>query len=98
MPNLVLQNIMEKINKLVLLIQEGKIKSHIMPGFPPCDCNAGQIELLKYYEIAAPLTCLSVFVSTDKHNDELRLENTHFYSLNGKDGGHYHYDTTPEEV
>jgi len=82
----------------VLLIQKGKIKSHIMPGFPPCDCNAGQIEWLKYYEIAAPLTCLSVFVSTDKHNDELRLEHTHFYSLNGKDGGHYHYDTTPEEV
>jgi len=82
----------------VLLIKNGKIKSHIMPGFPPCDVNTGQVEWLYYYETAAPLTCLSIFVSTDKHNDDLRIEHTHFFSLNGKDGGHYHYDTTPEEI
>jgi len=82
----------------VLLIQKGKIKSHIMPGFPPCDVFDTKIDWLTFYEVPAPLTCLSVFVTHDKHNDELRTEHTHFYSLNGKDGGHYHYDTTPEEV
>jgi hypothetical protein len=83
----------------VLLIQKGKIKSHIMPGFPPCDVfDNPKIEWLKFYEVPAPLTCWSVFVTHDKYNDELRLEHTHFTSWNGKDGGHYHYDTTPEEV
>jgi len=82
----------------VLLFQKGKIKSHIMPGFPPCDVFETKIDWLKFYEVSAPLTCLSVFVTHDKYNDELRLEHTHFTSLNGKDGGHYHYDTTPEEV
>jgi hypothetical protein len=82
----------------VLLIKKGKIKTHIMPGFPPCDVDKGQVEWLKYYEVAAPLTCLSVLVSSDTHNDELRIEHTHFFSLNGKDGGHYHYDLTPEEI
>jgi len=82
----------------VLLIKKGKIKSHIMPGFPPCDVDRGQVEWLKYYEVSAPITCMSVFVSTDLHKDELRIEHTHFFSLNGKDGGHYHYDITPEEI
>jgi hypothetical protein len=45
----------------------------------------------------APLTCLSVFVSNDLKNMNLRLEHTHFF-LNHGDAGHYHYDTTLEEI
>jgi len=83
----------------VLLINKGKIRSHIMPSFPPCDVYGKQgIEWLKFYEVTAPFTCLSVLVTHDKYKDDLRLEHTHFFSHNGKDGGHYHYDTTPEQV
>lgn len=64
---------------------------------------------LRFYEMKAPLTCLSVFISKDDSivilgvpNDLLvnagfRLEHTHFFSQHG-DGGHYHYDVTPEDV
>jgi len=63
----------------VLLIKEGKIKSHIMPAFPPCDLPGTNIEWLRYFEVAAPLTCLSVLVSSDTHDDALRVEHTHFF-------------------
>jgi hypothetical protein len=82
----------------VLLINKGKIRSHIMPSYPPCDVAGGKIEWLTYYEVPAPLHCLSVLVSVDKHQDDLRVEHTHFFSLDEKHGGHYHYDTTPQEV
>ena len=29
---------------------------------------------------------------------DLRVEHTHGYNLEKGQGGHYHYDTTPEEV
>jgi len=45
----------------------------------------------------APLTCLSVFINNDRPKLGLRLEHTHFFSKHG-DAGHYHYDTTPDEV
>ncbi|KAH6934151.1 hypothetical protein HPB50_021050 [Hyalomma asiaticum] len=51
---------------------------------------------LKFFEMEAPLVCLSVFVSHDPGWD-LRIEHTHCFS-DHKQGGHYHYDTTPEEV
>lgn len=45
----------------------------------------------------SPLICTSVIVSNDAPQLDLRLAHTHFYSDHG-DGGHYHYDTTPDEV
>jgi len=82
----------------VLLVKDGNIRSHIMPGFPPCNlADNPNVEWLKYFEVPAPLTCLSVFVSSDTHNDTLRLEHTHFFSTRDH-GGHYHYDTTPVQV
>ncbi|XP_073908705.1 ester hydrolase C11orf54 homolog [Castor canadensis] len=51
---------------------------------------------LNFYEMKAPLVCLPVFVSRDPGFD-LRLEHTHFFSRHGE-GGHYHYDTTPDTV
>lgn len=67
------------------LITEGKFKSHIMPGFPPKD-SPGDGWWLKFYETPAPVTCLSVLVSKDVHNDDLRLEHTHFWSHDGSTG------------
>jgi len=81
----------------VLLIKKGKIKSHVMPGFPPCDVFGKDIPWLKFFQVDAPITCLSVLVSNDTYEDGLRLEHTHFFTTR-KDGGHYHYDITPEEV
>jgi len=44
----------------------------------------------------APLNVLSVFVSRDPGLD-LRVEHSHGWGGNSQ-GGHYHYDTTPEDV
>ena len=64
--------------------------------------------------MSAPLTCLSVLVSHDPVGNpqclqllstdllflqglDLRVEHTHCFSDHGE-GGHYHYDTTPDEA
>jgi len=80
-------------------IKKGKIRAHVMPDFPRKDMLSRKVveEWLQFYEMKAPLICLSVFISNDKQNLGLRLEHTHFYSAHG-DGGHYHFDTTPSEV
>lgn len=82
----------------VFLIKSGKAKIHIMPDFSksPLKSDDEVNNWLKYFEMSAPLVCLSVFHSTDPGHD-LRIEHTHCFSNHG-DGGHYHYDTTPDEV
>ena len=55
-----------------------------------------QNEWIKYFKVKAPLVCTSILHSTDCEMS-LRLEHTHAFSKHG-DGGHYHYDTTPNEV
>ena len=52
---------------------------------------------LKFYEMSAPLTVLSVMVSRDPGLD-LRVEHSHGWGEDGVQGGHYHYDTTPDTV
>lgn len=81
------------------LVQKGKVKAHIMPAeFSSCSLNSDEAvnQWLNFYEMKAPLVCLPVFVSKDPGLD-LRLEHTHFFSHHGE-GGHYHYDTTPDTV
>jgi len=79
-------------------LSKGSIKSHVMPDFVDKDMTAEECgRWLKYFESHAPLTCLSTFVTDDLHNNNLRLEHTHFFSDHGE-GGHYHYDITPETV
>ncbi|XP_069083023.1 ester hydrolase C11orf54 homolog isoform X1 [Pleurodeles waltl] len=81
------------------VIQQGKANIHVMPPeFPPCPFESQEdiTRWLKFYEMTAPLICQSVFVSHDPGHD-LRMEHTHCFSHHG-DGGHYHYDTTPETV
>lgn len=82
----------------VFKILEGKAKFHIMPDFSPCPITSDEEvnKWLKFYEMKAPLTVLSVLVSRDPGLD-LRVEHSHGWGENGQ-GGHYHYDTTPEEV
>ncbi|KAK2502335.1 hypothetical protein MC885_001967 [Smutsia gigantea] len=59
--------------------------------FSSCPLNSDEEvnNWLHFYEMKAPLVCLPVFVSRDPH--------THCFSHHGE-GGHYHYDTTPDTV
>jgi len=58
---------------------------------------------LRYFEFGPNLLMLSCMITDDpspEKNLHLRLEHTHFYTLNkhGHEGGHYHYDTTPDII
>ncbi|GMR58585.1 hypothetical protein PMAYCL1PPCAC_28780 [Pristionchus mayeri] len=82
------------------ILHSGKAKMHVMPDFP-VSCFATEEEIgsewLRYFEMSAPLVCATVMHSNDGNGHKLRVEHTHCYSSHG-DGGHYHYDTTPDEV
>jgi hypothetical protein len=69
-----------------------------MPDFPAQQmANDKDVqEWLKFFEMKAPIVCASVFHSYDP-GYSLRMEHTHCYSEHG-DSGHYHDDTTPDEV
>ena len=62
----------------------------------PLNTDEGVNNWLRYFEFPAPLICLSVLSSCDPGWD-LRIDHTHCFSKHGA-GGHYHYDTTPDEV
>lgn len=82
----------------VFLIEKGKANLHIMPDFS-CDPLNNETDVnnwLKFYEMDATLICLGELVSFDPDLD-LRVEHFHCFSEHGH-GGHYHYDTTPDEV
>lgn len=82
----------------VFVIRKGKARVHVMPGFSEVPLR-GREEVegwLRYFEMGAPLVCLSVFHSFDPGLG-LRMEHTHCFSGHGE-GGHYHGDVTPEEV
>lgn len=80
------------------LLAKGKAKLHVMPMFStaPLLTDDAMKHWLKFFNMDAPLVCLSVFVSHDPGWD-LRIEHTHCFSDHNQ-GGHYHYDTTPDEV
>lgn len=82
----------------VFLIKNGKAKLHVMPNFSevPLQSDKDVENWLNFYEMSSPLVCLSVLVSSDPGLD-LRVEHTHCFGQHGV-GGHYHYDTTPNEV
>lgn len=80
------------------VVQKGKVKTHVMPKFSECPLNSDEDvnKWLHFYEMNAPFTCLGYLVSHDPGLD-LRIEHFHGFSDHG-DGGHYHCDTTPDEV
>lgn len=81
----------------VFIIRKGKANLHVMPDFSkePLD-NAQMATWLRFFDMSSPLVCLSVFHSHDPGLD-LRMSHTHCFSTHGE-GGHYHNDTTPNEV
>ncbi|KAL5017672.1 hypothetical protein ScPMuIL_007261 [Solemya velum] len=82
----------------VFIMEKGKAKIHIMPDFSPIPltCDAEVDKWLEFYEMNAPLVCLGELVSYDPGLD-FRMDHFHCFSSHGE-GGHYHYDTTPEDV
>jgi len=82
----------------VFVINQGRANLHVMPDFPqqPFRDRADVDKWIRYYEMNAPIVCLSVFHSFDPGLG-LRMEHTHCFSEHG-DGGHYHCDVSPEEV
>ncbi|XP_032236161.1 ester hydrolase C11orf54 homolog isoform X2 [Nematostella vectensis] len=80
------------------MIAKGKANFHIMPEFSKTPLNSPEEvnNWLKFYDMSAPLVCLGVLESYDPGLD-LRVEHFHGYNNHGE-GGHYHYDTTPNEV
>lgn len=82
----------------VFSLVQGKARFHVMPDFSPCPINTDEevVNWLKFYEFESPMTVLSVMVSRDPGLD-MRIEHSHGWGPNGQ-GGHYHRDTTPEDV
>ncbi|CAF2900281.1 unnamed protein product [Rotaria sp. Silwood2] len=80
-------------------IEKGTIKAHVMPDFANEDLIVKEQvdQWLKFYDMQAPLNCLSVLLTEDIDNAGFRLEHSHFFSDHGQ-AGHYHFDTTPKEV
>ncbi|KAL3857668.1 hypothetical protein ACJMK2_012310 [Sinanodonta woodiana] len=82
----------------VFLLEKGKAKIHIMPDFSKTPLNSEEDvhNWLKFYEMDSTLICLGELVSHDPGLD-LRVEHFHCFSRHGQ-GGHYHYDTTPDDA
>jgi len=82
----------------VFLIKNGTAKIHVMPDFSstPLITDEQKGSWLKFYDMHAPVVCLGVFHSHDPGLG-LRIEHVHCFSDHG-DGGHYHFDTTPDVV
>ncbi|KIX01022.1 uncharacterized protein Z518_10088 [Rhinocladiella mackenziei CBS 650.93] len=90
----------------VFVVTHGKIKVHVMPDFPErkFERRADVGPWLRYFNLEAPLVCLSVLHSGNDRGLSLRMEHTHCFSINedghAVSGGHYHYDLddTKDEV
>jgi len=91
----------------VFKVNKGKVKGHIMPDFNPKKMDENNTEevnnWLRFFDFGPQLLMFTCLVSDDPSTNNsmhLRLEHTHFYSLekNAHEGGHYHYDVTPEEI
>jgi len=51
---------------------------------------------LKFFQLSAPLTFMSTLISNDPGLD-MRPQHAHGFG-EAAEGGHYHYDTTPDDV
>lgn len=95
----------------VFELRSGQVRAHIMPDF---ECIAYKYyneekhqvtqDFLQFYEGMGPhLLCFTVLWTGDPTGNSLHLrvshEHTHFFHRGAKqEGGHYHYDTTPDDV
>ncbi|XP_053677678.1 ester hydrolase C11orf54 homolog [Anopheles nili] len=82
----------------VFLLQTGKAKQHVMSPFSstPIHTEEQLNKWLNFFDMPAPLINVGTLVTTECDLD-LRLQHFHSFSTHGH-GGHYHIDTTPEEV
>ncbi|KAJ8725335.1 hypothetical protein PYW08_003518 [Mythimna loreyi] len=82
----------------MFLLRSGKVKFHVMPDFSGTQlCTDADVDgWLHYFEMRAPITNVGTLVTGD-HGLDLRVQHFHGFSEHG-DGGHYHYDTTPDDV
>jgi len=82
----------------VIQLVRGKAYIHVMPGFSttPLTCIDEVKKWLQYFEMSAPLTAFGYMLSYDP-GYKLRLEHFHCFSSHG-DGGHFHHETTPDDV
>ena len=82
----------------VFLMKEGKAKQHVMDQFSkvPLHTEEDLNKWLTFHEMRAPLIAVGTLVTSEADLD-LRLQHFHSFSKHGE-GGHYHYDTTPETV
>lgn len=82
----------------VFLLKEGKAKQHVMDHFSkePLNTEEELNEWLTFHEMRSPLIAVGTLVTNEADLD-LRLQHFHSFSKHGE-GGHYHYDTTPETV
>lgn len=82
----------------VFLVEKGKTYIHIMDDFSKTPLTTQEMvdNWLKFFTMDPTLICVGELVSHDPGYD-LRDEHFHCFSMHGQ-GGHYHYDTTPEEV
>lgn len=83
----------------IFRVEKGTVKGHVMPDFVNEDLTTkAQVDQwLKFYDVDAPLNCLSVLLTEDINNAGFRLEHTHFFSNHGQ-AGHYHFDITPKQI
>jgi len=82
----------------MFLLKNGKANIHVMPGYSetPLTCAEHVDTWLKFFEMSSPLVVVGYLMSHDP-GLRLRMEHFHCYSEHG-DGGHFHYDTTPQEA
>ncbi|KAF2364454.1 protein of unknown function DUF1907 [Trinorchestia longiramus] len=75
----------------------GSVNCHVMPEFSKIALNSDEDvnSWLKFFNMEAPMIFFSVMVSSDPGLD-LRVEHSHGYG--NANGGHYHYDVTPDVV
>ncbi|XP_055381854.1 ester hydrolase C11orf54 homolog [Condylostylus longicornis] len=82
----------------LFLIKSGMVYQHVMRHFSTTPINTeDQLNnWLKFYEMPAVLNAVGTLI-TNENDLDLRLQHFHSFS-NTNWGGHYHYDTTPENV
>ncbi|CAK7235387.1 hypothetical protein SBRCBS47491_009276 [Sporothrix bragantina] len=81
----------------VFVLHKGKAKIHVMPDFSKeARPLKGKDNWLKFFNVSAPLTCLSVLHVNDP-GLRLHPQHTHCFSEHGE-GGHFHHDSTPADA
>lgn len=82
----------------VFIMKEGKARQHVMDQFSetPLHTENDLNKWLTFHEMSAPLIAVGTLVTSEADLD-LRLQHFHSFSTHGQ-GGHYHYDTTPDTV